>query len=150
VLSYDFDRSIGYWITITSRTMQKALNEELAPMGVTFAQMQVLGWLAIEQGLSQAELAQRLGIEPPSLATQLDRMERHGWIVRRACPSDRRRKLVTVGPSAQPVWDRITAAARRVRTRATRGISPKRLSDLKDTLERLRRNLQQPQEAHGA
>jgi len=149
-LHYDFENSVGYWVTMTSRTILKALNEELAPLGVTFAQVQVLGWIAVEQGLSQAELAQRMGIEPPTLAGLLDRMEKSRWIARRPCPSDRRRKLVEVGPAAGPVWSRITEAARRVRARATRGIPPARLREVKDTLERLRANLQQPQEAQNA
>jgi len=150
MLHYDFENSVGYWVTMTARAVQKTLNEELAPLGVTFAQVQVLGWLAIEPGLSQAALAQRMGIEPPSLAGLLERMEKSGWIARRPCPSDRRRKLVDVGPAAGPLWAGVTDAGRRVRARATRGIPPARLRELKETLERLRANLQQPREAHHA
>ena len=79
---YDFDQSIGYWIILASQAYQKALNNELAPHGITFRQSQVLGWLALEGELSQAELAARMLIEPPTLVGVLDRMERDGLISR--------------------------------------------------------------------
>lgn len=140
-LEYDWEESVGCWVALTSRSMNKAFNEELAPLGVTFPQAHALGWVAMEGPLSQAELAQRMGIEPPTLAGILERMERDGWIVREPCPGDRRRKLVRAGPAADPVWNRIALTARGLRERAVRGIPKKRLDDLRDVLERIRRNL---------
>ena len=103
---YDFDHSIGYWIMLASQAYQKALNNEFAPHGITFRQSQVLGWLALEGELSQAELAARMLIEPPTLVGVLDRMERDGLISRIASSVDRRCKLIRVNPEARAVWAR--------------------------------------------
>jgi MarR family transcriptional regulator for hemolysin len=125
----------------TARAFHKAINEELAPHQVTFPQAQVLGWLSMEEGLSQSELAQRMEIEPPTLAGILDRMERDHWIVREPCTDDRRRKIVRPGPQSRDAWRGVVDAAQRIRKRATRGIPPARLDELRVLLEQVRTNL---------
>ncbi len=147
-LEYDWEESVGCWVAQTYRALLKAINEELAPHQVTFPQAQVLGWLSMEEGLSQSELAQRMEIEPPTLAGILDRMERDDWIVREACPDDRRRKIVRPGPQSRDVWRDVVEAAARSRKRATRGIPKARLDELKGTLEQIRANLH-PEDEEG-
>src|SRR5689334_12242213 len=102
-----------------SRAFERSLNEELKPLGITLRQCQVLGSLALEKELTQAELAERMRIEPPTLVRILDRMERVGWIERHPAPDDRRKKLIRATPRVQPVWDRIMSCVRAVRARAT-------------------------------
>jgi DNA-binding MarR family transcriptional regulator len=111
----------------------------------------VLGWLALEGELCQRDLADRLQVEPPSLVSQLDRMEADGWIERVACRRDRRKNLVRPTPGVLPVWSKIVACAKRVRERATRGFDARHLELLKTLLEAVRRNLAAayPQRAEG-
>lgn len=141
VLQYDFEESIGYWLIIGAQAFQRALNEELAPHGVTFRQAQVLGWLALEGELSQNELAAKMMVEPPTLVGILDRMERDGWIARLTCPSDRRKKLVVINRTAEQVWEKIVACAKRVRARAVEGLSPAEIETLKQLVRRIQHNL---------
>jgi len=141
VLEYDFEESIAYWVVMTAHAFERALNEELAPHGITYRQWQVLGWLALEGGLSQAQLADRLRVEAPTLVGILDRMERDGWISRRTAHDDRRKKLVRPTPRVQPVWAKVVAAARRVRARAARGIDPEDLKRVMKTLAAVQENL---------
>ncbi len=108
---YDFDQSIGYWVILAAQAYQKAINNELAPHGITFRQSQVLAWLALDGESSQAQLAARLMIEPPTLVGVLDRMERDGLITRVASSVDRRCKLVRATADAQLVWDQIVDCA---------------------------------------
>jgi MarR family transcriptional regulator for hemolysin len=144
VLKYDFDNSVGYWVVTTSHALEQALNEELMRHGITVRQFQVLAWLSLEGDLSQAELAERMTIEAPTLVGILDRMERDGWISRLSCASDRRKKLIRPTERVQPVWSRMTSCARRVRARATRGIDPIQLEQLKQVLGSIRDNLRSP------
>jgi MarR family transcriptional regulator, transcriptional regulator for hemolysin len=150
VLEYDFENSVGYWVCQASHALQRAFNEELAPQGVTFRQAQVLGSLALEGRLSQTDLAERMRIEPPTLVGVLDRMERDGWIRRSGDKSDRRRKLIEVLPAARPVWTKIVAAAKRVRARATRGMTATQLAQLKKLLAAVQTNLQEAAERREA
>ncbi len=141
MLEYDFENSVGYWVCQASNVLQRAFNEELAPQGMTFRQAQVLGCLALEVRLSQTDLAERMRIEPPTLVGILDRMERDGWIRRSGDATDRRRKFVEATPAAKPAWNKIVAAAKRVRGRATRGMTATQLAQLKKLLNVVQTNL---------
>ncbi len=141
VLQYDFEQSLSYWVVTTAHAMERALNEELAPHGITYRQWQVLGWLALEGELSQAELAERMRIEAPTLAGIVDRMERDGWLVRHGCPSDRRKKLLRSSERVEPIWATITEAARRVRARASRGFNPDQIEHIMKSLAAVQENL---------
>ena len=140
-LEYDFENSIGFWLISSAQAYQRAVNDELAPQGITYRQCQVLCLLSLMGPSSQADLAQRMEIEPPTLVGILDRMERDGWIRREASTDDRRRKMIHATKNAEPVWNRITAVARRVRTRATKGLTATQLDQLKELLEIVRHNL---------
>jgi MarR family transcriptional regulator for hemolysin len=102
----------------------------------------VLGCLALEGPLSQTDLAERMRIEPPTLVGILDRMERDGWIRRDADKRDRRKKLIHPQAAAKPVWSKIVACAKRVRAKATRGLSQEELEQLKRLLTQVQENLQ--------
>jgi MarR family transcriptional regulator for hemolysin len=89
-------------------------------------------------------------IEPPTLVGILDRMERDGWIRRFGDVNDRRRKFVEATPAAKPVWTKIVAAAKRVRSRATAGMTPGQLGQLKKLLTMVQMNLQEAAEQREA
>lgn len=141
--NYDFNASIGYWITITSHAYQQTIDAELRPYGITFRQFQVMGWLMYEGRLTQADLAKRMMIEPPTLAGILTRMEAIGWIDRVACSSDRRRKYIEVGPDSQIVWEKVVACLHKVRDDATQGMTPEEIDQLVSLLSRVLENLGQ-------
>lgn len=138
---YDFKASIGYWITVTSFGYQRVLEAELAEFGITFRQFQVLGWLKFDGELSQVELAERMTIEPPTLVRILDRMETAGWICRSNDPLDRRRKLISVQPEAEPAWSQVVRVLKRVRKRATRDMDDVEVEQLQNLLQRVQANL---------
>jgi MarR family transcriptional regulator for hemolysin len=142
VLQYDFEESITYWVWTTAHAFERALNEELAPHGITFRQAQVLGWLALEGEVSQARLAECMRIEAPTLAGILDRMERDGWILRVPSATDRRKKLVRPAPRVEPVWRKIATCGRRVRARATQGLDPAEVRRLMHLLAQIQSNLE--------
>jgi MarR family transcriptional regulator for hemolysin len=141
MLKYDFNNSVGYWTTMASNAFQRAVNDEVRPHGITWRQCQVLGYLALEGALSQTDLAECVGVEPPTLVRMLDRMERDGWIRRDNCPNDRRKKLISATAAAEPVWDKIAECARRVRKRAIEGLSAAEAKQLKEMLAVVQRNL---------
>lgn len=141
MLQYDFEQSVGYWVAVTAHAIRRALDTELARESITFRQWEVLAWISIAGDQSQAELADRLGIEAPTLAGILARMERDGWLERRACPMDRRKKRIRATSKAEAVWSRMVECCRRVRSRATEGLSDDDLRTLKRTCETIRENL---------
>lgn len=138
---YDFEASLGYWLTLTAQAYHRQVAERLAPQGITYRQSHVVGWLALCGELSQAELASRMMIEPPTLVRLLDRMESAGLIRRDGDPHDRRRRIVRLTPAAEPVWEQITRSARQVRQLASQGLSAAEVTQLRSLLERVSTNL---------
>jgi MarR family transcriptional regulator, transcriptional regulator for hemolysin len=141
MLQYDFDQSIGYWITFTSNRYQQAVKEELAPYGITFRQVQVLCWLVLEGPIPQVVLAEKMIVEPPTLVRILDRMERDGWVRREPDPDDRRCKVIVVQPKAKPVWSKMVTCLRNVRKKATAGMSDEEVRTLQKLLNQVQENL---------
>jgi MarR family transcriptional regulator for hemolysin len=146
-MNYDFQNSIGFWLTLATQAYHRAVSEELAPHGITYRQSMVLAWLALEGELSQTELASKMMIEPPTLVGILDRMERDGWIARHDCPADRRKKIVRAKAAAEPVWDQIVQCALRVRGQATEGLDESQRATLRSLLQRVLRNLKEIEKA---
>lgn len=143
MLEIDLRERNGYWIHMAGRRMERALSAELAPEGITFRQMQVLGCLAIEGELSQTDMADRMNIEPPTLVRVLDLMARDGLIERCSDPNDRRKNLIRPLPKAVPIWERIIKSADRVETRAARGLSNEQLGQLRSLLQHVLANLEE-------
>jgi MarR family transcriptional regulator for hemolysin len=141
VLDREFEESLGYWIFTAAYAIETALNEELAPVGITHRQVQILGALAVHGEASQNELAEMLRIEPSGVVRLLDRMERSGWITRTSDPDDRRRKIVRPTDKVGPVWQQIKTRGMRARERGLSGLTPEQITTARDVLRRIRQNL---------
>ena len=144
MLEYDFEKSIGYWVASTAHALRRALDVELSREGITFRQWEVLAWIAAEGEQSQVELADRLCIEAPTLAGILSRMERDGWLVRYACPDDRRCKRIRVTEKAEQVWNKAVECCHLIRSQATNGISEDDLAGFRRVCSTILTNLGEP------
>jgi MarR family transcriptional regulator for hemolysin len=110
------DETFGPLLHGTARAWRLKLDERLKPMGLSQAKWRTLLHLSLAgDALTQAEVAERLGIEEPSLVTLLHRLENEDWIIRRASPHDRRCKMVLLGRRAHNVISQINATAKKLR-----------------------------------
>lgn len=141
MLQFDFENSIAYWIFSTAHQLACTINEELAELGITHRQWEVLAWISFAGELSQTDLAAKMGIEAPTLVGVLDRMERDGWIVRVPSETDRRKKLIRATDRVEPVWAQMLARGAGIRSRVTRGLSEQQLASLREVLSMMRDNL---------
>lgn len=118
------EETFGPLLHGTARAWRLKLDERLKPMGMSQAKWRTLLHLSIAPGpLTQAEIAERLGIEEPSSATLLHRLENEGWIARKNSPRDRRCKMVVLGRRAQNVISKISATAEELRHELLENIS---------------------------
>lgn len=116
-------------------------------LGLTRAQCQLLAWLATHEGadaLSQAELAQRMGITPMGVASLCDRMAAAGWIERRAHPEDKRVNRLYVKPKARKAMERAMVIGDEITAQSLHGFTAAERALLTDLLARARRNLLAP------
>lgn len=140
-MQYDFEQSVGYWITMATQSMRRAMSLRLAEEQITVRQWEVLAWLATNPELSQNQLAEHMGIEPPTLAGVVNRMERDGWIVKSNCEDDRRRCRLTPTDKAEEIWARAVTLCHEVRAIAIAGVTPEDLETFKRVCGRIRENL---------
>jgi len=137
----DFENSVGCWVFATMHGLTRAMNEELAGLGITYRQWEVLAWISIAGELSQCDLAEKMSIEAPTLVGVLDRMERGGWIQRVPDELDRRKKSIRPTERVGSLWTEMAACAHRVTERAVEGLSAEQVDNLRETLAAIRRNL---------
>lgn len=104
----DTGREFALELGRVSRRWRTRLDEKLRHTGLTQARWIALLQLSQSGPISQRELAGRIGIEGPSLVRLLDNLERQNLIVRSACESDRRIKLVHLSKAARPLLEEIT------------------------------------------
>lgn len=83
-----------------SQQFDRRANEQL---GLTQAQCRLLVVVAMHEDapVSQAELAQKVGVTPMAVAALSDRMAAAGWIERRPHPDDRRINHLHTLPKAR-------------------------------------------------
>ena len=72
---------------------------------MTRAQWLILAWLDRQPGLSQKELAEKLEVEPITVARLVDRLQARGLLERRPDPADRRVWRLHLLPGVEPVLD---------------------------------------------
>jgi len=85
---------------LAARLFVRALDRRLMPLGLTPAHMPVL--LALEGGPQpQKMLAERAGVEQPTMTATLARMERDSLVERHPNPDDGRSMLVSLTPLAR-------------------------------------------------
>jgi MarR family transcriptional regulator for hemolysin len=112
------------------RLARLTVDRRLKPLGLSEAKWRTV--LHLSRGpaeMSQAELAERLGVEAPSMARLLDRLAADGWIERRAAANDRRIKTIHLLPKASGVLRQIDRTVSEMRNEILTGLSRTELRD---------------------
>ena len=105
---------------LIGRRLEKALLE--AGLGVTPAQARILVALHFQGPLNQQSLALHTDVDPSTLVSTLDVMEREGMAVRDKKPGDRRAHLVSLTERGESQVPRLFALWDTVEEDLTRGM----------------------------
>jgi DNA-binding MarR family transcriptional regulator len=95
------DESLGYLVRKTHHAIVARLEERLAEHGILPSTWAFLRRLWDEDGLTQKELADALGLTPPTAVSALDNLEQRGLVERRLNGSDRRKRHIYLTASAR-------------------------------------------------
>jgi DNA-binding MarR family transcriptional regulator len=136
------ERSAGYLANLLARRFAQALGRRIASHGVTVGVFPVLLGLWEEDGVTQADLVERLGVEQPTVANTLGRMERDGLVERRDDPSDGRLSRVYLTRRGRDLRGPLTGAAAAVNRAALAGLSPTERESLLALIRRVVANLE--------
>lgn len=138
---FDPYESLGFHCNLTLKSFVSSLEGKLKGTGVSQAQFRALAHLVATGPLSQSELAARLSITPATAVRLLDRMERDGWVIRRADLDDGRVKRIELTDKATAVWEKVSTAGRQLLNEAYAGVSPDDIEAVKRILAQVRHNL---------
>jgi DNA-binding MarR family transcriptional regulator len=136
--------SFFYQLYDATRQLRTQFDRRATRLGLTRAQWRALKTISRFEGLSQAELADHLELEPIPVGRVVDRLEKSGFVERRADPADRRRWRLYLEPKAHAVVDDMEVIARDLRADALRGIDRAAVEAMLDVLARIRANLADP------
>jgi DNA-binding MarR family transcriptional regulator len=82
--------TISYVFAHTAKAHRQRAEDLLNKIGLHTGQEMMLCILWDNEGITQSELAERLGIQPATVTNALNRLERNGLVERRADETDQR------------------------------------------------------------
>ncbi|KPF75589.1 MarR family transcriptional regulator [Brevundimonas sp. AAP58] len=123
-MGFQKDQSAGYLTNHLARLFAHRLHDAIAPIGLAPAQFMTLIELWNDDGLTQAQLVERLDVEQATLANTLKRMERDGLIERSPHPSDGRSQIICLTEKARFLEVPATSAAREISEDALMRLRP--------------------------
>ncbi len=132
---------LGMLLRAADSTFNRHLRDGLSDHDVTFGQFQHLRNLWAENGLTQAELSRRIGIEMASSTAILDSLEARRLITRVRNAADRRKINVFLTPAGAALKKPLMACAARVNKEARRGLSDTELASAFALVGRIIANL---------
>lgn len=129
----------GVLLLEIQRSFRSVMDRRLKPLGLSQAKWRALLQISKSDGtLTQTELALLIGVETPSLARLLDRLERDGWIKRHGSPNDRRVKIIKLARKSNRVMKIIEKAAREARDELFSNITRGEMGSLVNILEKMK------------
>jgi DNA-binding MarR family transcriptional regulator len=137
----DTNESIGYLLRDASRRILSAMTRELEAHGLSLPQYFVLRELYAEEGLTQRELANRVGVLEPTIVATLDALEKSGLVARVRSTTDRRKIGVMLTADGEALRATLLGYAARVLDRALEGVSADEIALMRSVLQRIKGNL---------
>jgi DNA-binding MarR family transcriptional regulator len=132
---------IGMLLRDANFAYNRVLRARLTALDTTFSEFQHLWQLWERDGISQVELAERIGITKAASTSVLDTLERRAYIRRIRDGNDRRRTLVFLTPSGRSARKALSDCARDANAIAREGLQASEIKLVFDIVSRISANL---------
>jgi DNA-binding MarR family transcriptional regulator len=133
--------SLGGTLRLLSEAWNDAFHAEIDRQGVTRGQWRFLRELWHEDGLTQAELAARVGRREPTAGTAVRALLRRGLIRIERSQHDRRKTRIFLSGKGRALESQLVPLVRRFDALATEGLSPREVEQFRALMRRLRANV---------
>ena len=133
--------AFGFLVTDVTRLMRKHFDRRAVRFNLTRAQWRALKRLHRGEGMRQNELAEQLEMEPIAIGRVIDRLQKAGFVERRADPADRRAWRLYLTPRAHSVVGDMEQISSELFHQAQRGISAADMKAMMGMLTRMKDNL---------
>ena len=137
--------SLGLMIYRTALALKSALQRGFKENGfeITAEQWAIVSHLWEEEGLSQREIGEKAAKDKPNITRMLDALEKKRLIFRQHDPRDRRKFCVYLTKEGKQLHERLLPLAQTLREQVTRSLSQPEIDRIKETLNKINRNISQ-------
>ena len=133
--------SVSYDLAKVCKAHRARVGEVLAGVGLHVGQEMVLVELWEQDGLRGGELAERLGVEPPTVTKMLRRLEACGLLERRRDPSDARSFRVYLTQKGRELEGPVTRCWEEVEEKTLAGMTAGERKTFHRLLTKIRTNV---------
>jgi DNA-binding MarR family transcriptional regulator len=117
--------------------VNKGLVSKLGEHDLRPSQFAALVIINEDPGLMQADLGNRLLIEPPQVVTLLNKLEKLGLAMRVRCKPDKRSYGIVLSKAGEQVLERLTADAKAIDLEGTANLSDAERTQLLELLKKV-------------
>lgn len=135
------ENSIGYLARIVFRSFSRLLERGTLAYDVSAGQWRFLRQLWREDGITQRELSERVGMREPTTVVALKGLEKAGFITRKKTDDDRRKTFIYLTPHAKKLELVLAPMNAEVHEVATRGMTDEEVDTLQGLMRRVIENL---------
>jgi DNA-binding MarR family transcriptional regulator len=131
------DKSLGFVLTRSARSMQRQLDLKLVSFNVTATQYVVLARLWEEDGIALSTLGERLDFDNPTITGLVSRMEKQGLVKRKKVSRDRRFVHIYLSPKGHHLKRKLNSVADGINRKAQTKLSTRDQTRLLETLNQI-------------
>ena len=129
--------TVGHLVKLAYIAMRREMAASVRKAGVTTTQWQALGVLYHKPGLTHSELVDHMAIEPPSVTSLVNGMERKDWIKRERSETDARVKRLYLTQRGRRLIESLRKATEPVERRMVAALTDNERDSLKSLLRTL-------------
>jgi DNA-binding MarR family transcriptional regulator len=139
-------REVLFGLSDVARAVRTRIDQRAREHGMTRAQWAVLSRVERQEGMTQAELAEILEIQPISLVRLVDRLCDQKQLQRRPHPSDRRANLLYLTAKGRSTLARMMPLGREIAGEVFQSFSEAETAALLRALMKIKENIRQVSE----
>ena len=115
----------GHLIRRLSQQSNQVFQDEMKRIGADVTSVQFASMQAIELHgeMEQSQIAQSIHYDKATIGGVIDRLEKRGWVGRKANPKDRRAKLVTLTREGHNALEEITPVVKALQDQVVANLS---------------------------
>lgn len=135
------DATFHYLIMACHIKIQKKLYSRLKDLGLTIGQPKILDYLKDHDGALQKEIAAACHIEPATLTSVLNGMEKAGLAVRKTANSNKKNSYIYLTDKGREAVLLLNREFQTIETKAFSGLSHSQVSECMEALKKIYENL---------
>ena len=125
----------------TMRAFSKTLNSSISPLGIYASEWTILNLVHRQDGIAQADIINRLGVEPAAVSKTVSRLEKKGILYRQQ-QKEERGKALFLTEKGKKLCEPLESAVEKHRLNALRGLSLNECEQLRRLMKKIESNIQ--------